>query len=87
MAGDVVFLEKSDRPCEVIGYVNVNAERRQLFSEVLEKMKREAAIMGGDAITDLRSDATGQWKRLPAQQIIGNAYVRANFTVSVIIFK
>lgn len=47
-------------------------------------MKREAAILGGDAITDIQSDATGTWKRLPIQKTIGNAYVRSNYTAEVV---
>ena len=84
---DVIYIEQLEQPHEVIAYITVNAERRQYFSEVLEKMKREAAILGGDAITNVKTDATGEWQKLPAQIIIGNAYVRANFTASVIIFK
>lgn len=84
---DVVYIEEVDQPHEVIGYVTVNAERRQLMSEVMRQMKREAALMGGDAITNIQSDATGQWKKLPGQNTIGNAYVRANFTATVVAFK
>lgn len=84
---DVPYLEHIDQSYNVIGIVTVNAERRQNISDVLVKMKREAAILGGDAITDLKTDATGIWKRLPAQEIIGNAYVRANFTASVIVLE
>jgi len=87
-AGEVIYLENIDQPHEVIGTVTINAERRQRsMDDVIEKMKREAAILGGDAITDIQSDATGVWKRLPVQQTIGNAYVRANFTASVVVLK
>jgi hypothetical protein len=85
---DIIYLEQIDDTYEIIGIVTINGERKQLqFSDVIEKMKREAAILGGEAITDIKSDATGLWKRLPAQQRIGNAYVRANFTASVVISK
>ena len=84
---DVKYLETIDQPHEIIGYVIVNAERRQYLSEVLEKMSREAAILGGDAITGIKSDATGVWKNLPAQEVIGNAYVRSNFKAAVAILK
>ena len=57
------------------------------IKEGIEKMKSEAAILGGEAITDIQSDATGLWKRLPAQRTIGNAYVRANFTASVVVSR
>lgn len=83
----IVYQEKIDKPHEVIGYVTVNSERRQKISEIIERMKRETAILGGDLITNLQSDATGEWKRLPAQEIIGNAYVRANFRATVVILK
>lgn len=86
-AADVVYLENVDKPHEVIGYVTVNTERVQYLHEITEKMKREAAILGGDAITGIKSDASGKWKQLPVQERIGNAYVRANFTASVIVFK
>jgi hypothetical protein len=84
---DVIHIEQVEREHEVIGYVTVNTERRQRLSDVINKMKREAAIMGGDAITNIQTDATGQWKNLPAQDVIGNAFVRANFTATVIFFK
>ena len=84
---DVVFVEIIKEKYKTIGNITVNAERRARLNDVMEKMKREAAIMGGDAITDIKTDATGIWKRLPAQKTIGNAYVRANFTASVIVFE
>lgn len=84
---EVVHVEQVDRAHEIIGYVTVNTERRQRMTDVINKMKREAAIMGGDAITNIQTDATGQWQRLPAQEILGNAFVRANFTATVIVFK
>ena len=86
-ANDVVYLETVDRPHEVIATITVNTERIQTMDGVLEKMKREAAILGADAITDIKTDATGTWKKLPAQKVIGNAYVRENFTAAAVIFK
>jgi len=86
-SGNVPYMENLQQEYDVIGIVTVNAERRQRISEILKKMKREAAILGGDALIDVKTDATGLWKRLPAQKIIGNAYVRANFTGSVVILK
>ena len=86
-ADEVVYMENIDRPHVVIGYVSVTAERIQRVNDIIEQMKREAAILGGDAITNLKTDAGGTWKKLPAQNIIGNAYVRANTTVTVVVFK
>jgi len=88
LISEVTYQENIDRPHKIIGTITVNAERRQdSTNEIIEKMKREAAILGGDAITNIQSDATGVWKRLPVQQVIGNAYVRANFTASVAVFE
>ena len=86
---DVVYVETVNRPYQAIATVVVNTERRQnqKMEDVVEKMKREAAILGADAITDIKSDSTGVWKSLPAQKLIGNAYVRANFSASAIVFK
>ncbi len=87
-AGEVAYLEEIDEDYAIIGTVTVNGERKQRsIDDILVKMKREAAILGGNAITDIQSDATGVWKRLPVQQTIGNAYVRANYTASVIVFE
>ena len=86
-ANDVIYLDKINKPYRLIGHVTVNTERRQKINDVIDKMKREAAIMGGDAITNIKTDATGIWKKLPAQKLIGNAYLRANFTADVIVFK
>ena len=83
----VAYMDTIRQPHEIIGYVTVNTERRQRISDVMDKMKYEAAILGGDAITDIQTDATGQWKKLPGQKIIGNAFVRANFTAAVAVFK
>jgi len=85
---DVVYLETIDKAHEIIGIITINGERKQRSMDyVIQKMKREAAILGGDAITDIKTDATGIWKKLPAQEALGNAYVRANFTTSVAVFK
>ncbi len=86
-AADIVYLEKVGQPHTVIATVVVNTERHQQMDNVIEKMKREAAILGGDAITDIKTDATGTWKKLPAQKLIGNAYVRANFSASIVVFN
>jgi len=87
IAEDVVYVKNVNQPHEVIAHITVNTERRQKLGDIIAKMKREAAILGADAITDIKSDATGRWKKLPAQDLIGNAYVRANFTVSAVVFK
>ena len=86
-ADQVVYMEKIDRPHEIIGYITVNTERIQPMNEVIEQMKREAAILGADAITDIHTDANGVWKKLPAQKFLSNGYVRANFRAAAVVFK
>ena len=83
----VQYLEKVDRPAQEIGEVTVTTERRQSLEDVLPKLKQEAAILGGDAITDIQSDATGTWKRIKPKKLLGNAYVRATYTAKVVVFK
>ncbi len=86
-ANEIIYVENIEKPHTVIAYITINAERRQYMSEVLDKMKRESAILGGDAITAIKTDASGTWKSLPVQNVIGNAYVRANFSAAVIVFQ
>jgi hypothetical protein len=54
--------------------------------DAIDKLKREAAIMGGDAITEIETNSTGFWQSLPAQKLIKNAYVRVNFRAKVVVF-
>jgi hypothetical protein len=84
---DVVYLERLDRPAEIIGYVTINTERNRTFEEVIEQMRYEASELGGDAITEITVGAPGSWKRIPIQQWFGNAYIRANFTAKVVVFQ
>ncbi|MBF0483956.1 MAG: hypothetical protein HQL25_04555 [Candidatus Omnitrophica bacterium] len=76
---DVTYLSSVDRPHEIIGTVQVNAERRQKLDEVIERMKYEASVLGGDAITDVKVTSPYKWNP--------NGYIRANFTASVVVFK
>ncbi len=84
---EVVYLETTDKPYVEIGIVTVSTERRQLLADVMPKLKQEAAILGGDAITDIQTDATGSWKKIKPHALLGNAYIRVNFTAKVIVFK
>jgi hypothetical protein len=84
---EVQYLEKIDRPYDQIGTVTVTTERRQNLSDALPKLKQEAAILGGDAITDIQSDATENWKKIKPQKLLGNAYIRTTYTAKVIVFK
>ena len=84
--GDIQVLDQMNQPHEIVGYVTVNTERNQRMEDILYRMKTEAAKLGGDAITNIQTNATGAWKKIPAQKFIGNAYVRANYTATVVAF-
>ena len=84
---EVQFIEKVDQPSVVIGVVTVTTERRQSFDDILPKLKQEAAILGGDIITDIQSNATGSWKSISFQKILGNAYVRSEYSAKVLVLK
>jgi hypothetical protein len=84
---EVQYLEKVDRPSEQIGVVTVTTERRQTLSDALPKLKQEAAVLGGDAITDVQAEATDNWKKLKNVKVLNNAYIRATYTAKVIVFK
>ena len=84
---DVVYLEKIDRPSEVIGYVTVSTERRTELDQVIQKLKPQAALLGGDAITNIESDSSGFWKRPGISKVLGNAYIRINYRAQVVAFQ
>lgn len=84
---DVIYLETVNRRHVVIAHAIVNTERRQTLDDVLGKLKKEAAIVGGDAITNIQTDSTGAWKKLPVQKLIGHANLRVNFKADVVAFE
>ena len=84
---DVVYMEKVDKPYTEIGTVTVTTERNQALSDVLPKLKQEAAVLGADAITDLQASSSDLWKKLKPQQLLGNAYIRTDYTAKAIVWK
>ena len=84
---DVVYLEQIDKPYDVIGTVTVTTERTRSLAEIIVKMKYEAAVLGGDAITDIQTDVTGSWKKTNFPKFLENAYIRSNYSAKVIVFK
>ncbi len=85
---EVAYIEKITQPHDVIGFVTVTADRsHRRMESIIERMKREAAILGGDAITEIKMESTGLWKKIPARKIFGNAYIRLNFTAKVVAFQ
>jgi hypothetical protein len=83
---DVAYLEKIDKPYEVVGVVSLDAERSRPIEDILLKMRYEAAILGGDAITGLRSDLS-EAKEKKSQPLLLNARIRVRYSAKVIIFK
>ena len=84
---EVQYLETVDKPYVEIGEVTVTTERRQSLEDVLPKLKQEAAVLGGDIITEVRTNASGIWKNVNAQKIFGNAYIRAKYSAKVLVLK
>ena len=86
---EVLYLEKVDRPYIVIGHAIVNTERRnQKMPEIIAKLKYEASILGGDAITNITSNpGTGQWAKKKPQKFLGNAHIRLNYVADIIVFQ
>ncbi len=70
---DVVYMERIDKPYEVVGVVAVSVEKVRPLSDVLEQMRVQAALLGGDAITALNSEPEG--------------LIRTRYTAKVAVFK
>lgn len=85
--GDVAYVENTDKPYTEIATVIVTTERRQALDDVLPKLKQEAGMLGADAITDVKSDATDFWKSIKPQKLLGNAYIRTIYTAKAIVWK
>ena len=85
---EVAYLERVHQPHKVIGRVTVNVERNQLMENVIDKLKQEAAVLGGDAITNIVTNAgTGKWAKIKPKKLFGNANVRSNYVADVIVFE
>mgnify|MGYP001769242952 CR=1 FL=1 len=71
-ADQVVFLEKLDKPYDVIGLVRITTDRTSPREEVVARMRYEAAILGADAITEITSD---------------HAPFRVEYTAKAVVFR
>ncbi len=74
---EIQYLETVTVPYEVIGHVTVNTERRNSIEEVIEKMKRQVSMLGGDAVTNI----------IQTDKPSPIAHVRTVYTGTVIVFK
>ncbi len=84
---EVQYLEKVEQPSVEIGEVMVTTERRQNLEDVLPKLKQEAAILGGDIITDVKVNSGGAWKSAKLEKLLGNAYIRCQYSAKVLVLK
>lgn len=53
---DVEYAPEPTEKYTVVGTVRAKTERNRDFDDVIRKMKMEAAVIGGDAITDVKLD-------------------------------
>ncbi|HLD70073.1 MAG TPA: hypothetical protein VJA17_04835 [Candidatus Omnitrophota bacterium] len=84
----VVYLKELPQSSlyKIVGYVTVNTERNQKEKEVIEKLKHEAAVMGGDAITNITlTDDAGASKN-KFTQFLKNARLRQSYRADVVVF-
>ena len=86
-SSEVQYLESISQPYKLIGYVTVKTERNQDITEVLEKLKREAGSLGGDAITNVSTiDAAGKSQEETPFHLFDNAGIRESYVADVIVF-
>jgi len=72
-AQSALFIEKPDKPFEVVGKVSVSVENGKTFADVLDKMCNEASVLGGDAVTGVIIEPEG--------------IIRTRYTAKVVVFK
>ena len=78
----VTYIEKVDKPYEVIAIESITADRTRPFQEIVDKMRQEASVLGGDAITDIRPISSKVGVTL-----LKNADLFAHYSAKVIVFK
>lgn len=84
---DVEYVDNVSKPYVEIGIVTVTTERRQTLEDILPKLKQEAAILGADAIIDIKTDASGVWKKIKPNSLLSNGYIRVNVSAKAIVYK
>jgi len=84
---EIEVLETITRPHKSIGTILLNTERNEDRDSIIWRLKKEAFVMGGDAITNLKVNSTGFWEKVPFKKLTANGYIRANFTVDVVVYE
>lgn len=67
---DVAYLEKIDKPYEVVGIVAVSVENGQPLADVLGQMRGQAALLGGDAITAVEVEPEGAMRKRYKSKVV-----------------
>ena len=86
-SNEVYYLKEVPQPYKVIGTVQIDAERNQKKAEIIEKLKQEAAVMGGDAITNISVIESAGASKNKLTQILENARLRESYKADVVVFK
>lgn len=60
---DVAYVEKIEKPYEVVGTVTVVTDNGRAFPDVIEQMRPQAALLGGDIITAVTFKPEGPLRR------------------------
>ncbi len=86
-SNEVLYLKEVPQPhlYKVIGYVKVNTERNQKEEEIIEKLKHEAALMGGDAITNISTIDGERAAKNKFTQFLENARLRQSYRADVVV--
>ncbi len=83
----VVYLDKVDRAHEVIAIVTVTTERTRPLEEIIDQMRAEAAILGGDAVTDIRTGEGAEAGDGQGAGLFTRTSVRLRYMAKVVAFK
>ena len=86
-AGRILTLEKITQPNKIIGYVTVSAERSQEKEEILDQLKREAAKIGGDAITNVAAIENENLSKNKIARLFSNGHIRQKYRANVVVFE
>ena len=84
---DVLYLETISQPHKVIGHVTVITQRSQKKEEVLEQLKHQAAMLGGDAITNITAVDGPKGGGKSKFHLFDNAYLHENYSADVVVFE
>lgn len=85
-ASEVQYLESISQPYKFIGSVTVRTERNQEFGQVITKLKKEAAALGADAITNITAINTPP-KNKNQRHLLDNANIRTSYTADALVFE